>query len=261
MRTLELSMPLDYEYMPDEIFPTAAPFILSSTIIGPTRHPSKGISLGTETGTCITLPSQFTEYRKTTRLHEVALEKLTLRDTVVVNLPKEEGYEISPDDINVALTEADFRSGDAVLLRTGWGDKDWYHRPGTKYMLGTPHFSVESATYLAQQMKNRESDLLLTDMALIAFPEKHLIPEWIPMTTRPEPLPSQRADGYLRAYTSEKMSEDYAAALALAHAGIMTVKRLVNCEAIQDSRIRIIVGPLNLIRGIGSTCRVVAVEY
>jgi len=255
MRFLELSMPLDHEYMPEEIFPTATPFILA-----PMELPDKGISLGTETGTCLTLPSQFAEYRKTARLHEVALEKLALREAVVVNLPKEEGDELSPDDIDKALAEVDFRSGDAVLLRTGWGDKDWYQRPGTKYMLGTPHLSAEGATRLARQMQERGSDLLLTDMALIALPEKHLIPEWLPMTRRPEPWPSSRAGEYLRTYTPEKMANDYAAALALAGAGIMTVKRLVNCVAIQSSRIRIIVGPLKLVRGVGSTCRVVAIE-
>ena len=255
MRFLELTMPLDHEYMADEIFPTATPFILS-----PEGRPDKGITLGTETGTCLTLPSQFAEYRKTARLHEVALEKLALREAVVVNLPKEEGDELSPADIDVALTGAEFRSGDAVILRTGWGDKDWYQRPGTNYMLGTPHFSAEGATHLARQMQDRGSDLLLTDMALIALPEKHLIPEWLPMAPRPEPWPSSRAGGYLRTYTPEKMANDYAAALALAGAGIMTVKRLVNCGAIQSSRIRIIVGPLKLVRGVGSTCRVVAIE-
>ena len=255
MRFLELTMPLDHEYMADEIFPTATPFVLA-----PMGHPDKGMSLGTETGTCLTLPSQFTEFRKTARLHEVAPEKLTLREAVVVNLPKEEGDEVSPDDIDKALAEVDFGSGDAALLRTGWGDKDWYQRPGTKYMLGTPHFSAEGATHLARQMQDRGSDLLLTDMALIALPEKHLIPEWLPMAPRPEPWPSSRAGGYLRTYTPEKMANDYAAALALAGAGIMTVKRLVNCAAIQSSRIRIIVGPLKLVRGVGSTCRVVAIE-
>ena len=255
MQYVELTMPLDHEYMPDEIFPTTTPFVLA-----PTGHPEKGISLGTETGTCLTLPSQFAESRKTARLHEVAPEKLVFRETVVVNLPKEEGDEVSPDDIDRTFAGAEFRSGDAVLLRTGWGDKDWYQRPGTRYMLGTPHFSAEGAAHLARLMEDRGSDLLLTDMALIALPEKHLIPEWLPMAPRPEPWPSSKAEGYLRAYTPEKMADDYAAALALAGAGIMTVKRLVNCGAIQSSRIRIIVGPLNLVRGVGSTCRVVAVE-
>ena len=53
---------------------------------------------------------------------------------------------------------------------------------------------------------------------------------------------------------------DLEADYALAEAGIMTVKRLVNCGAIQQSRLRLIVSPLRVVRGVGSPCRVVAVE-
>ena len=56
MQLLELTMPLNHEYMADEVFPTATPFI-----VAPGGHPLKGFSLGTEAGTCLTLPSQFTE--------------------------------------------------------------------------------------------------------------------------------------------------------------------------------------------------------
>ena len=48
--------------------------------------------------------------------------------------------------------------------------------------------------------------------------------------------------------------------LRLAEAGVMTVKRLVNCGAIQARRVQVVVAPLRLVRGIGSPCRVVAVE-
>jgi hypothetical protein len=39
----------------------------------------------------------------------------------------------------------------------------------------------------------------------------------------------------------------------------LTVKRLVNCGVLA-SRVQIIVGPLKLVRGVGSTCRVVAID-
>jgi kynurenine formamidase len=254
-RLLELTMPLDHEYMPDEILPTATPFILA-----PAGDPNKGITVGTETGTCLTLPSQFLAFRKTTRLHEVPPEKLVLRETVVVNIPKEEGQEISATDVDRALAALDFRPGDAVLLRTGWGDKEWYRTPGPRYIAGTPHFSEEAAMRLAQSMVQRRSDLLLSDLALIAWPDKHQMREWVSAVPRPRSWPSPEADIYLRTYTVEKMEADFAAALAFARAGVMTVKRLVNCRSVQRPRVRIIVGPLHLVRGVGSTCRVVAVE-
>ena len=258
MRLLELTMPLNHEHMADEVFPTATPFI-----VAPGGHPLKGFSLGTEAGTCLTLPSQFAETRKTARLHEIELEKLTLRETAILDLPKNGGPddgEITAADVDAAWRGADVRYGDALLIRTGWGDNDLYERPGAKYMVGSPYLSEASAQHMAARMRANGNDLVLTDMAVIAMPQAHLIPEWFPIAPRPEPWPSAKAAGYLRSYTPQKAAADYGAAIALANSGIMTVKRLVNCAAIQEKRVRIIVGPLKLIRGVGSTCRVVAIE-
>ena len=254
MQLLELTMPLNHEHMADEVFPTATPFI-----VAPGGHPLKGFSLGTEAGTCLTLPSQFAQTRKTAHLHDVELERLTLRETAVLDLPKD-GGEVTAADVDAAWRGADVRYGDALLIRTGWGDKDLYERPGSKYMVGSPYLSEASAQHMAARMRANGNDLVLTDMAVIAMPQEHLIPEWFPIAPRPEPWPSDKAAGYLRSYTPEKAAADNGAAIALANAGIMTVKRLVNCASIQQKRIRVIVGPLKLIRGVGSTCRVVGIE-
>ncbi len=254
MRLLELTMPLNHEHMADEVLPTATPFI-----VAPGGHPLKGFSLGIEAGTCLTLPSQFAETRKTARLNEVELEKLTMRETAVLDLPRD-GGEVTAAEVDAAWRAGNVGHGDALLVRTGWGDKDLYERPGSRYMLGSPHFTESSAQHMAARMRANGNDLLLTDMAVIAMPQAHMIPEWFPIAPRPEPWPSRKAEGYIRSYTPEKAAADNGAAIALASAGIMTVKRLVNCAAIRETRIRIIIGPLKLIRGVGSTCRVVAVE-
>jgi kynurenine formamidase len=130
----ELTLPLDHEYMPDEMFPTATPFVLP-----PRDHPDKGFLLGTETGTCLTLPAQFEALRRSTRVHEVPLEKLMLRETVVLDVPAGAGQALSADDVERALAAGDLRAGDAVLLRTGWGDSGQHERPGTSYLVRTPH--------------------------------------------------------------------------------------------------------------------------
>ena len=46
MRLLELTMPLDHQWMPDEIFPTA-----TRVMLAPRGDPEKGITVGTESGT------------------------------------------------------------------------------------------------------------------------------------------------------------------------------------------------------------------
>ena len=74
MEYKDLTLPLDHNWMPDEVLPVAAHFYLA-----PKYHPDKGVILGSETGTCLTLPAAFADFRKTTRLHEVAIEKWRAR--------------------------------------------------------------------------------------------------------------------------------------------------------------------------------------
>src|SRR5207237_10450063 len=120
--------------------------------------------------------------------------------------------------------------------------------------------SLDGAQRLAAAMAERGSDLLLTDMATIAWPDKHLMRECLSLLPRPRPWPSPEATLYLHLYGPDKMEQDYAVALVFARAGIMTVKRLVDCGAVASRRVRIVVGPLKLVRGVGSTCRVVAID-
>ena len=255
MEYQELTLPLNHEWMPDEIFPTATRFFL-----GTRYHPDKGIVVGSETGTCITLPAVFSEFRKTARLNEVPIEKLFLRPATVLDVAKKDGEEITTQDIQQVLKSSDPEPGDAILIRTGWGDSGACTEPGPRYMLESPHFSVEAAEFLGHVLVENKSDLLLTDLAMIGRPDKHLIPEWCSLEPPPSPWPSPEARVYLHLYSSDKAEKDFAAEMALAKAGVMTVKRLIHCGAIQGPRVRIIVSPLHVVRGVAATCRVVAVQ-
>ena len=254
MEYKDLTLVLDNDWMPDEVLPLAAHFYLA-----PKYHPDKGIILGSETGTCLTLPSAYVDFRETTRLHEVPLEKLFLRETTILDIAKEENEAISETDIKRAINKSRPSKGNALLLRTGWGDRGFQKQGGSRYMLASPYLSVEAAGVLASLMSDQGSDLLLMDSALIGRPGKHLIPEWGALFPRPGPWPSTEAQMYLNFYTPEKAKEDLAVELILAQAGIMTVKRLVDCAALETSGIRIIVSPLQIVRGVSSTCRVIAV--
>src|SRR4029077_11576250 len=121
--------------MPDEVLPSAARFYLA-----PKYHPDKGIILGSETGTCLTLPSAYADFRKTTRLHEVSLEKLFLHGTTIFDIAKEENDAISEAELKQAIDKARFSKGNALLLRTGWGDRGFKKEGGSRYMLRVPIF-------------------------------------------------------------------------------------------------------------------------
>jgi kynurenine formamidase len=255
MRLLELTLPLDYHGMPDEVFPTATQFLLA-----PRGEPEKGITVGTDTGTSILLPAQFAAFRQTRRLDVVPTAALVLRPTCVVDLPTAAHSPLDAAALQVAVEAADLRDGDALLLRTGWGDGAPGERRGPAYLLDSPFLAPDGAAYLATALAARGSDLLLVDTALLGRPDAHLIPEWTTLAPRALCWPSETARGYLQGYREREVLEDWAADRCLAEAGIMTVKRLVGCGAIQARRVQVVVAPLRLVRGVGSPCRVVAVE-
>ena len=100
----------------------------------------------------------------------------------------------------------------------------------------------------------------MTDLPLLAHLDAHQVPEWTTLLPRPRAYPSNESQMYLHLYRREQADADYAVARVLAASGIMTVKRLVGCGTLAAPRFRIIVGPLHLVRGIGATCRVIALE-
>src|ERR671925_49602 len=118
MNFVDLTMPLNYRWMPDESLPTAIKFFL-----GPKDHQEKGMVIGSDSGTSLVLPSLFAEFRKTTRLDQVPVEKLFLRPAVVAQINKGHREEISTSDVEKAFEDACPAKGDAFLIITGWGDK------------------------------------------------------------------------------------------------------------------------------------------
>ena len=254
MNFVDLTMPLNHRWMPDEGLPTAIKFFL-----GPKDHQEKGMVVGSDSGTSLALPSLFAEFRKTTRLDQVPVEKLFLRPAVVAHINKGDGQEISKSDVEKAFTDARPAKGDAFLIITGWGDKPHHQAEGNEYILSSPHFSFEAARFLAQALHDNYNDLLLADTAGLGMPKSHMIPEWFSMLPVPS-AESAEARMYLHLYDSEKAKKDFVVEMEFARLGIMTVRKLVQCGQIKSQRIKLLVSPLNIVRGVASSCRVVAVE-
>lgn len=254
MNFVDLTMPLNHRWMPDEGLPTAIKFFL-----GPKDHQEKGMVLGSDSGTSLALPSLFAVFRKTTRLDEIPIEKLFLRPTAVAHIDKGDEKQISKSEVEKAFNDTGPAKGDAFLIVTGWGDKGHYQGEGNEYILGSPHFSFEAARTLAQALHENENDLLLTDTAVLGLPKSHIIPEWFSMVPAPS-AESAEARMYLHLYDSDKAKKDFAVEMEFARLGITTVRKLIQCGEIQRQRIKLMVSPLNVVRGVASTCRVVAVE-
>lgn len=265
MSIIDLTLPL-YPFMPvGNVWAWDSPF--KTTPI--TSHQDNGIafyhmSFHSETGTRLMLKACYDA--NASMIDELDYSSFVNRETIVIDIPKGEFAEITSDDIDSTLgQEPDFRNGDAVLIRTGWGDHERFRELGDDYAIRSPHFSVEGAQRLVEIMKVHNSDLFLVDVAYIGNTgEKFMRPEWALRKPwdRP-PFPSVQARIYMRYYTEDQgkggRCGDWAASVPL-HAHLTPVAALANCGLIHNKRIKVTILPLFIEGASGAPCSVVAIE-
>jgi kynurenine formamidase len=265
MKIHNLTLPL-YPHMPvGNVWAWDSPFRMSRTM----THERHGVeqyamSFHSEAGTRLMLSACYDD--DAARIDELDYSTFVNRDTLVVDIPKEAGGELLPEDFDRALDgNDDFRDGDALLIRTGWGAAGRYLELGDDYAKYTPHFSVAGAERLVEYMQAKNTDLMLTDCAYVGnLGEGFMFGEWAAREPwdRP-PFPSDQARAYMRHYTPARGAgggaPDWAASLPL-HEALSPVPALTNTDQITSSRIRVTVLPLYLAGGEGAPCTVFAFE-
>jgi kynurenine formamidase len=265
MSIVNLTLPL-YPFMPvGNVWAWDSPF-QRTAVMTPESHGMSAhqLSFHSETGTRLMLGACYDATAP--RVHEMDYRSFVNRPTVVVDIAKGANEEILADDIDATLAkDDDFREGDAVLIRTGWGDHERYRMLGDEYSYTTPHFSVAGAERLIEVMAEKRSDVMLTDCAYIGnLGYAHMFPEWSSREPwdRP-PFPSQQARIYMRHYVPARGAgggaPDWASSVPL-HAAMSPVAALANCGALRSKRVRVTVLPLFLRGASGAPCSVVATE-
>jgi kynurenine formamidase len=197
-------------------------------------------------------------------LDEIPLEKLILRDTAVLDIRAEEGHEITPAEMETAINRADYRKGDEVLLRTGWGTRQKAYELGIDYYKRTPSIHYDAAALLAAKMDEMDSSIFMTDCGLVN-PPRVQGNNWfrgdIPLSPLPKPWPSAEARERVLDLGAHKHGSphpsSYGALIKKAMAGC---KCLVDCDQIEKTRVKMIILPLLIKRGGASPCRFIAVE-
>jgi kynurenine formamidase len=265
VRLINLTLPL-YPFMPvGNVWAWDSPFQRRDI----TTYETHGLNLyemsfHSETGTRLMLRACYD--KRAPSVSDLDYGDFVNRDTIVVDIPKQDFEEILPEDIDATLAQdPGFQVGDAVLLRTGWGDAERYRFMGDQYAIRTPHFSVAGAERLIEVMKRKGATLLLTDCAYVGNTgEKYMRHEWALRAPwdRP-PFPSQQARIYLRYYTTDRGrgggAPDWAASVPLHH-NLLLVAALANCGAILKKRIKVTVLPLFMEGAAGAPCSVIAIE-
>ncbi len=260
MRVIDLTLPL-YDFMPvGNVWAWDVPF-QSQPI---TNWEKNGyeltmLTMHSEAGTRLMI--QAMTHKDAPRVEALPLEPFVMRPTVVIDAPCGQGGELRPDDIDRAFAEADFRDGDAVLVRTGWGDNERWVELGDAYARHTPYFTKAAAERLVEHLKAKSSDLVGSDVAYWGRGEQYQGPEWAdkPAWER-APFPSIQARRYLAQYTREKALEDWQSPAVLTGAGINFLGAMCNLGGLTRQRVELIVLPMKIQGARGATCRVVAVE-
>lgn len=174
------------------------------------------------------------------------LARLVDRPAVIVDIPKGAEELITGADIERAVArEADFAPGDALIIRTGWGDGERFRTLGEQFASQTPCFSTDGAQTLAAVMADKGSELLAID---IPYPggrgQAHMQPEWTAIVPwqRP-PWPAPQAKIYLKHYSAERFAADWGADKPLLER-LVVVAGVCNAGAVKAKRVLLTVLPL-----------------
>lgn len=197
-------------------------------------------------------------------LDEIPLERLILRDTTIIDIRAEESHEITPAEMADAIERADFRQGDEVLVRTGWGTRQKAYELGVDYYKRTPSIHYDAAALLAAKMDELGSAIFMTDCALVNPPSVQGN-NWFrgdsPLVPLPKPWPSAEARERVLDLGAHKhgspQPSSYGALIRKAMAGC---KCLVDCDQIAANRVKMIILPLLIKKGGASPCRFIALE-
>ena len=216
------------------------------------------------------LPPESEEAIYPWKLDEIPLERLILRDTVVLDVPGEDYHVITAEEIDEAVSRADYREGDDVLVRTGWATTEKAYELGNDYCVVSPSWSYEACVRIAELMEAKKSGVIMTDASLImtaayqgyrwSVGEERIVP-------RPKPWPSAEArERLMEIEVPRAVYPDMPASIGRGGYAELMVKTiaickcLVNAYQITSGRVKMIMLPLLIKQGGASPCRFIAVE-
>jgi kynurenine formamidase len=264
VKVIDLSMTI-YQGCPvGSVWPYDTPFTIEE-IWSHEKHGFRSFKMSFSqegAGTRFMVESTFLEAKDGLKVDEVDLTKLVLCDAAVFDVPKDANGEIAADDIDLAIENSDYRPGDAVIIRTGWGDNERYRKIGIDYVLQAPHWSRPASEKITSFMKTHGSELLIYDSERFAdLVGTKAYNGWAQKKPLPKPWPSTEAMEITEKFVVDATLNECSSYLPFVRNKIMVVGAAVNCGAIAKKRVKIIVMPLKVEGACGVPCRVAALEY
>ena len=275
MRLIDLTMPIWEGAGYGEILPfTNSPVRLHEYMFYD-KHGLRmtRMKLDGETGSPFMVPHQRMPFEATPlqpnpkfswTIDQISLDRLILRDTAILDVRVEEGHEITPSEMQSAISRADYHEGDEVLVRTGWGTRQRAYELGIDYYKRTPSIHYNAAALLAEKMDAMGSSIFMTDCGLVNPPSVQGN-DWFrgenPLVPLPKPWPSAEARERVLDLGAHKHGSPHPSSYgALIRKAMAGCKCLVDCDQISKTRVKMIILPLLIKNGGASPCRFIAVE-
>ncbi len=262
MRLIDLTMPIWEGMGMGGCFANESPFTIDHAF---PDHPEIGLArygMCSEPGTRLVLAGpEGMDFEKQD------LSELILKDACIVDIPLGIDEGMTPEKLDAAIPKADFRMGDVLIIRTGWGTLERLEEMGDDYQWRSPNYPDLAAKRLAELMKAKNSPIIGYDNASINTytPDR---PIW-EAAGRPKNWDREAGDWSKEAKEAlpkiwEGRAKQRAAGVGgagtLLNAGIILMGGLINVTHVRQERIKIIALPLKL-RGLrAAPARVIAVE-
>ena len=253
-KMIDCTIPL-YDFMPvGNVWAWDVPFHSEPiTTHGKQSYELWMITMHSEAGTRLMIKAMQDPNAPT--VDRIPLEQLINRPAVVIDTPCGRDGAVTAEQIVEGFSKVNFRKGDAVIVRTGWGDNCRWEEIGDDYARHGPCISKAAAEKLCEIMKANGSDLAGSDVAYWGRGDKYQGPMW---ADRPgwarNPFPSIEAKRFLAQYTAEMAIEDWESPNVMTMNDINFIGAMVNLGSITKENVKLSVVPLKLKGARGATC-------
>ena len=253
MRVIDLTIPL-YEGMSyGNIYPFETPFKIET--FGNSRMKREIFTMNAEPGTRRLMGPD----------GKMEDGIVVLQDTAIVDVGRKGPEEkVTPEEIENGMAAADFREGDAFILRTGWGDNESYRKMGDDWEWMCPCIGRDDTFQkIAEVMAAKKSKLFCYDT-----PNAYDMPDrwktWTDKKPKPKLWPSAESKAWIDAWTKDAsvgpdLSPDKLFG-RLTAIGVTLIGALVNTGEIKKKRVKLIALPLKVEGSPMGPCNVVAIE-
>ena len=146
---------------------------------------------------------------------------------VIIDLPKGEDEIVEAGELEAAFKKAPVKKGDALLIRTGWGNDDRYLTMGADYVDKGPRYRLSSADKLMDLLVKNERVIWLYDHPNMTGTDK-------------------KTGENLRGFTIR--------------AGLIAICGIVNANAITKPRVKLVALPIKVMGGHMGPVQVIAIE-